>query len=696
MNGWRLPGTLLLFQQVVALCGLASGASALAQPANEPTAAVRAAKTLPAELFFKTEGIDEAVLSPSGRHLAVTSAKAGSKFGLYVYDLAAGGTARRVAQYNDVHVVGVRWVNDNRLLFSATEFRSTFNRAYGLPGLYAVNADGTHSLQLVERVPGTPPADDRAGRAALHFLHALLHVPAPRPDAPNDEILVGELEGDWGGITNVKPVWLNVVNRRTRPADFKSPPHTVAWLFDSRGNPRAAQTREDERVAMYWRALGEQDWMQIGAGKLLNLPFELQAVDDAGTLYVTQPAGEQATRVLRRYDFERHAPAKTALIETPGFDFDGNVILSEGRLAGAHVEVDAATTVWFDARMKQFQAEVDTKLPDRVNRISCAGCAGPGAVVLVESRTGSDPGQWLIYRPRPEPGQSAWQLVGSRREGIDERSMAAVALHRIQARDGRDLPVWLTQPQGMQAGAPVPSVVLVHGGPWVRGGRWQWDGMAQFLASRGYLVISPEFRGSTGYGESHFRAGWKQWGQSMQDDVADALIWARKQGLTDERTCIAGASYGGYSTLMGLARHPQLYRCGVAWAAVSDLRLTLKGEWFVADDAGLPLRKHLLPELVGDAEKDSGMIDRNSPVLLASAIKAPLLLAHGEEDLRVPLAHAQRMRAQLKEAGREPEWVTYRGEGHGFAVEANQVDFARRMETFLARHLAASRMPAER
>src|SRR5262249_33506883 len=158
--------------------------------------------------------------------------------------------------------------------------------------------------------------------------------------------------------------------------------------------------------------------------------------------------------------------------------------------------------------------------------------------------------------------------------------------------------VWLTLPPGLPAGQPAPAVVLVHGGPWVRGGHWHWDPMAQFLASRGYLVIAPDFRGSTGYGHEHFRAGWKQWGLAMQDDVAAALLWAQKQGLADRRACIAGASYGGYATLMGLARHPELYRCGIAWVGVTDLMLLARGETWVVDDIGRWGRQYALPQML--------------------------------------------------------------------------------------------------
>ncbi|MFG6464753.1 alpha/beta hydrolase family protein [Roseateles sp. DXS20W] len=194
-------------------------------------------------------------------------------------------------------------------------------------------------------------------------------------------------------------------------------------------------------------------------------------------------------------------------------------------------------------------------------------------------------------------------------------------------------------------------------------------------------------RGSTGYGHAHYRAGFKQWGQAMQDDVADALKWAQQQGIASSKACIAGASYGGYSTLMGLIKDPDLYRCGVAWVAVTDLDLYVSGSFWVRDDISDTGRQYRLPDLVGDPVKDADMIATHSPVKQAARIKAPVLLAFGEDDLRVPLAHGKRMREALAEAGNPPEWVTYPGEGHGFSVVKNRIDFAERMAAFLARHL---------
>jgi dipeptidyl aminopeptidase/acylaminoacyl peptidase len=176
----------------------------------------------------------------------------------------------------------------------------------------------------------------------------------------------------------------------------------------------------------------------------------------------------------------------------------------------------------------------------------------------------------------------------------------------------------------------------------------------------------------------------------MQNDVADALLWAQQQKITTDKACIAGASYGGYSTLMGLVRHPTLYQCGMAWVAVTDLHLLVKGSWWVQDDISDINRKHTVPEMVGDAEKDADLISANSPVLLAQQIKAPLLLAFGEDDKRVPLAHGKRMREALQAVGTEPEWISYPFEGHGWMMQKTKLDFAKRVATFLGQHLPVS------
>ena len=664
---------------------------ALAQaptPAAGPAAGIAAAALLPAELFFKHADVLDAQLSPSGMQLAITTAAGGKRVALVVIDLSPAARINRPAVFSNADVMRFSWLNNNRLIFSVADLASGSGEdRYAAPGLYGVDADGSNLRQLVSRKPGAFVVEGgRSGRDALPYNHQLLHVPLSPADVENEEIIVGAMDFKGNNdLAQVVPLWLNTRTGRTRFMDLKAPDGSVGWLFDSSGQARVAIVRREGKQAVHWRGPGQTEWQLLSESDALRVPFTPRHVDDAGNLYVTQQRGPQGHAVLVRYDFERRAPAEQPWVSMPGFDFNGSVLTTKrgAAAAGVRVTTDAETAVWFDSKMKALQDTVDQRLPGTVNRISCQRCGEPDMVVLVRQFSDQHPGQLWLYSAA---GQQ-WRGVARVHNGIEPALMAKVDFQRIQARDGRDLPLWLTLPAGRQAGRPGPAVVLVHGGPWVRDGNWRWNPMEQFLASRGYLVISPEFRGSRGYGQAHFEAGWKQWGRAMQDDLADAVLWAQAQGLADKRVCIAGASYGGYATLMGLVRHPELYRCGVAWVAVTDPFLMLEGSWWISDDISSEGRRFSLPQMVGDAKADAEMLTSVSPVAQAERIRAPLMLAFGEADQRVPLAHGNRLREAMQKAGREPLWVTHPDEGHTWRLPQTRADFARHMEKFLAEHL---------
>jgi dipeptidyl aminopeptidase/acylaminoacyl peptidase len=231
----------------------------------------------------------------------------------------------------------------------------------------------------------------------------------------------------------------------------------------------------------------------------------------------------------------------------------------------------------------------------------------------------------------------------------------------------------------------LPAVLLVHGGPWVRGSDLGWSAEAQFYASRGYRVLEPEFRGSAGYGWRHFHAGWKQWGLAMQDDLADAVQWAARQGLIDPaRVCIVGGSYGGYAALMGPIAHPGTYRCAASLAGVTDIDLMYSVSW---SDFSEEYKRYGMPVLVGDRVKDAEMLARSSPIKRVAEIKVPLLLAHGAQDHRVPIVHEQDFVAAARQAGVDVEVHLYPEEGHGFYDPANRADYYGHLERFLAKAL---------
>jgi dipeptidyl aminopeptidase/acylaminoacyl peptidase len=201
-------------------------------------------------------------------------------------------------------------------------------------------------------------------------------------------------------------------------------------------------------------------------------------------------------------------------------------------------------------------------------------------------------------------------------------------------------------------------------------------------------VLEPEFRGSTGYGQKLFRAGLKQWGLAMQSDVSDGVRWAIAQGLVDpKRVCIAGTSYGGYAVLMGLVNDPDLYRCGFDWVGVTDLDLLFSASWSDTSDTA---KKYGMPWLIGDPVADAAKLKATSPITNVARIHAPVLMAYGGKDLRVPIEHGERFHdALMKQPGAKSEWVVYDDEGHGWRTLETNIDFWNRVAKFLDANIGA-------
>ncbi len=654
----------------VALACCSAGAMAsTAAPVNAPD---------PVESFFKPAALRSPALSPSGRWLAVLTSVPGKRVGFLMIDLDGGEAQRFIEAAPNADVMWFQWVNDDWLIFALEEPGRSGSDRRG-PGLMSMKRDGSESKQLIRRSYDAFVATDEPAnrRRALLPNHIFVGLGTPGSREIVLEELIFDVRGEYSHST---PMVLDVGTLGLRTM-LKDAPRATDVLLDQQGRARVLIDRREGQVTMHWSDDGNAPWRQISKTPRFETGFWPSYIDDAGHLIVETDTGTGGE--LRRLDLATGKPSAEPLIATPGFEPNAvpRGAPGSGKVSGLTLQLDATTTVWFEPAMQRIQAEIDAKLPGRVNLLRCRPCDKP-RVVLIESYADVHPGEYLIYRP--EKGQLLG--LGPRRPDIDPRRMSRLTLHRTKARDGRELPVWVTRPAAAAAaGKPAPAVVLVHGGPWVRGTEWAWSGEAQFLASRGYVVIEPEFRGSRGYGDDHFKAGFKQWGLTMQDDLSDALKFAVDKGWAEPgKACIAGGSYGGYATLMGLAKDPGQYRCGVAYMAVADQRFMFSMHWSDVSQEG---RQYGYGTLIGDPVKDEARFIATSPLEQASRIQAPVLLVHGRLDRRVPIQNGERMRDALLKNGKQVEWVTYDDEGHSFSLHTNRVDFWRRVEAFLARHL---------
>ncbi|WP_240950456.1 alpha/beta hydrolase family protein [Collimonas pratensis] len=633
-------------------------------------AGAQAAASLPSvESFFAYPTLVNAQLSPDGRYVAMLVPAKDGYVRLGVMDVATRAP-KVIASFDAADISQFHWVNSDRLVFDAGDRTIGLGEQTQAGGLYAINRDGTDFRQLVLRDLQQQSSSVRSVLPWYTFFYSTIRN--------SDDIYVGQV--DPGGTGRVKPIHLLRLNTRTgRSAIVDRPGLTTRWLMDWQGEPRVATTLDGDMESVFYLDPEQKSWRKlIEFNTFTGHGFVPYFLGPDGSLYVSSRQGTDKTS-LYRYDLVKNSVDAQPLVSLQGYDFSGAIVSNDKKFLGVRFETDAEDTKWFDPEMQAMQQAVNDLLPSTVNRITVAGHAQT-PYVLVRSYSDVQPAAYFLYDGK----EKKLTALGNSMPQINPQQMSGKDMVRYKARDDLEIPAYLTMPNG--AGKKnLPMVVLVHGGPYVRDGAWNWNREVQFLASRGYVVLEPEFRGSTGFGWKHFRAGWKQWGLAMQDDVADGARWAIAQGIADpKRICIAGASYGGYATLMGLIRDPDLYRCGFEWVGVTDINLMYNVSW---SDISSEYLKYGMPVLVGDQQKDAAQLKATSPLENAARIKQPLLLAYGGSDKRVPIIHGSKFRDAVKATNPDVEWIEYPEEGHGWHLQKNNVDFWSRVEKFLGREI---------
>ncbi len=544
-------------------------------------------------------------------------------------------------------------------------------------GWYAVNVDGS---QLLEVGPPRPDPSRFQGFIARTYIRFLDRFPGDTDDviveARTPEFLNGHRMEDRVAVWR----WNTLENRRVDDLVGPEVPGARQWVVDRRGALRVVRIYKDGRqkvlyrpdVASPWRTLEDVEETKV---TLYPLAFDF----DNQTLYIAAYGGDDKL-AIHTYDFANNRVGER-LARHPDVDML-SLVFSRGqrKLLGFRYDAERPGTRWIDARMAQLQNMIDRALPATVNTLDAADEDPNRALITAESDV--VPETYYFF----DAAKVTLTKLFTSLPAIDSAGMSQRTLVRYKARDGLEIPAYLTIPKA-SSGKNLPLVVDIHGGPWIYKQSWDFNVPAQFLASRGYAVLQPDFRGTRGYGKRHFEASFKEWGYTMQDDITDGVEWAIAQGVADKnRVCLFGGSYGGYATLWGLMKTPDLYRCGVAVAALTDISYYFdfnRWDWGRAVWADYGART-----LIGDPKRDAERLEAVSPVVHASRLKAPVLLVHGGFDQRVPIKSANAMRAALDKYGKKYEWVAYPEEGHGLLDDKNRYDFYRRVEVFLKKNLS--------
>jgi dipeptidyl aminopeptidase/acylaminoacyl peptidase len=644
----------------------------------------------PIESFFRIAEFTNPVLSPDGKRLAVVITAKGGRGRLTILQLDDLSKSKGIAGFGDADVANVRWVNNHRLVYTAWDGRAERTDPIW-PGLWSIDDEGKQTRHLIYS------NNDVASSTGTHLVDRTLPynwvLESTLDDGSDDVLVMNYVFDNRGDLAGTSMARLDTQTGNRRSLAEKPPGQVFGWWTDRTGHVLAVMT-ENKAVSELLVPEGE-GWKSVSQGNAFTgaghhfAPLSA-TVPDWLYVYGPDPEHKVDTTVLSRLDLKHPGAPPKVLLSLPGYDFRGSLVVDSkaGQLVGVKFETDAEGAVWLNPQMKAIQAEIDQKLPGLINQISCHACLSD-ETLLVSSSSDRQPPIYSIY----EPAKKKLTTLINSRSWIEAEAMGMREAALYKTRDGLTIPMMVTHPAGPEK-AHRPAVMLVHGGPWVRGNHWadwQWLAEAQFLASRGYVVIEPEFRGSTGYGSKLFRAGFKQWGLAMQDDISDAMDFAAAKGWIDaRRVCIAGASYGGYAALMGLAKEPERYRCGFEWAGVTDINLMYSISW---SDASARWQDYGMPVMIGDQVKDAAQLKATSPIELAARINKPLLLAYGGDDRRVPIQHGQEFRDAVRANNKDVEWVVYPNEGHGWVALETNIDFWGRVEKLLARTIGDGANP---
>ena len=605
------------------------------------------AKQIPLEDFFKNPEKTRYQISPDGKfysYLAPYESR------LNVFVQARGEKESiRITSETDRDIAGYFWPNNEQILYLKDDGGDENYKLYG------VNIDGSNPICFT----------DFEG-VRTQILDELEEIP--------DELIIG--------LNKRNPQVFDPYRLNLKTGEMEmlaeNPGNIQGWMFDHDGKLRVAYAIVDGvNMSILYRETEQGEWKDVLTTSFKdNVNLQFFTFDNKNVIGTSNLGRDKS--VVIEFDIANGKEVKV-LYENPDYDVEG-VYYSRKRkvLTAASYTSTKRERHFFDDEMKQLFDRLNKELGDY--EIGLSAYNKDETVYIVRTYSDRSLGAYYIY----DKNTDKLEKIVDVSPWIDENEMAHVIPVEYTTRDGLNIHGYLTLPKGytMETAKNLPVVVNPHGGPWARDG-WGFNPEIQFLANRGYAVFQMNFRGSTGYGKAFWEASFKKWGREMQDDITDGTLWLIEKGIADpERIAIYGGSYGGYATLMGLVKEPDLYSAGVDYVGVSNMftfMQTIPPYWKPMLD--------MFHEMVGDPKEDSLMLREVSPVFQVDKITAPLFIAQGRNDPRVNVDEADQMVAAMKERGVDVEYLVKDNEGHGFHNEENRFEFYRAMETFLAKQI---------
>ncbi len=645
MNAKSHVGTIVAARRVLLVAGVLAPL-AVALPQSPP----------PLEAFAMRPIVRDVDLSPSGERLAVMRLLGrGQNYVIDVYETDDIASEPYTLGADHMDIVGVDWANDERLLVRTRQPVEVPGRrvAYNAAGVGAPGRVKTYAYKLLSvGLDGGPwvelPSKSNIARFASETVVQRLYSPnlVHRLPEQDDWVMIEWLGSDDVGTEVFR---VNVNNGQSDPLfQFSSSYFGYAYDHDGDVRIRSYVTPNDNDIVIQFRLKGEtewNEWIRYDADERRSLAVLGFVPGEPNKVYVAW-AKDRDTEGIFQYDLSRLDEEPELLFATDRYDA-GSVVSAcisdacvdgdeDPGLVGFYYVGDAPTIYYVDEEAAALQQSIDAALPaDNFNRIHDR--AAEDKYIVIHSTGPREPGRYYLLTDK-----SNLQLLAAA-SAIEPGQLGERRVVWYEARDGMRLNAVLTLPTSGEP--PYPTVAHPHGGPQSRDSlHWNssfWDEWPQLLATRGYAVLQPNFRGSTGFGYEYFAAGDRQWGLAMQDDVDDGIQFLIDEGIADpDRLAIFGWSYGGFSAFMGSLREPNLYNCAIPGAGVSSMEMIAREEW-------------------NYRFRDIFQMTRGglSPLELVEQVNVPVLLVHGDRDLIVPIRPSDLFALELERLQKPYKYV---------------------------------------
>jgi len=629
---------------------------------------------IPLEEFGALAKNSQVRISPDGKYFAILSFIQGTKY--LVITPFGGKPLPAIPPYEGMEFSQILWAN-NEYLIAEFIFQKEAHSSLGkvnatrLISIPVSNPKKPKNVSKPSKVKGTRDMDmttmsDYAGDI-IDLLpgdedHFLLALDDDRTDQAIEIRYVDVTNGNYKVILDF---YEDIQN----------------WMTDQSGEVRLGEgvrrvgtSRKEEEFTMYYLPPGKKEWQNYTDSDASN--YDIVGFFEDPQFAYAFGRNEEGFRELYKYDLVNQEIVET-LYTVEGYDLGW---LIRDRITAKPVGVAYTTTktnyYYFDQELQTIQSMIDKALPGNINTLS--SWTADRVYFIIHSESDIDSGAYFLFNNETKK----MPFIEAAYEGLDPATLAPTKSMEYEARDGLLIPAFLTLPKGREA-KNLPTIIMPHGGPQARD-EWGYNGstnfITQFLANRGYAVLQPNFRGSTGYGKKFADAGKHNWGLKMQDDVTDGVNWLIEQGIADpNRICIVGWSYGGYSALIGTVKTPDLYKCSISINGVSSLPMLMY------DDSNfLGLRSW--GEHIGNRE-DREFLKDNSAYYNIDKIRTPILVIANRDDTRVNYAQSKDFAKKMEDNAKRVTYVEIKEGGHG-ALEGNgRSVILIEIEKFLARYI---------